>query len=134
MQPNSKDGGYPQRSHPEEDHKVKKTGFVAVLFMLIISMTGDAWTQETAIPKEFVTAATLTHDDVKTTVGECLAAQGCKLQTIIGIHQEGNSAKVFVEYSYKSGKKTVVVDLVRFNSGRWYNTSLEGFVMKYVSR
>jgi hypothetical protein len=134
MQPNAKNGGCPPRSHPEEGHKVKKAGSLAVLFMLIISTTGYTWAQETAIPKEFVTAATLTHDDVKTTVGECLAAQGCKLQTVIGIHQEGNAAKVFVEYSYKSGKKTVVVDLVRFNSGRWYNTSLEGFVMKYVSR
>ena len=112
---------------------MKRIGFVAALIMLIISVTGNAWAQETVIPKEFVTAATLTVDDVKTTVGECLAAQGCRLQTVLGIHQEENSARVFVEYSYKSGKKTVVVDLVRFNSGKWYNTSLEGFVMKYVS-
>lgn len=113
---------------------MKKPGFVAALFMLIISVTGNAWAQETAIPKEFVTAETLTIDDVKATIGECLASQGCKVQTVSGIHQEGNSARVFAEYSYKSGKKTVVVDLVRFNSGKWYNTSLEGFVMKYVPR
>ena len=112
---------------------MKNFRLVALLFILIISVTGNAWAKETAIPKEFVTAETLTIDDVKTTIGECLAAQGCKLQTVLGIHQEGNSARVFVEYTFKAGKKNIVVDLVRFNSGKWYNTSLEGYVMKYIS-
>jgi len=113
---------------------VRKIGWVVLLLVLFICVTSHAWSQEKSIPKEFVTSETLTVDDVKATIGECLAAQGCKLQNVLGVHQEGNTARVFAEYNYKTGKKHVIIDLVRFNSGKWYNTSLEDFVMRYVSR
>jgi hypothetical protein len=116
-----------------EGHNVGKKEWMVLLLVLFLSITCHAWGKEKTIPQELVTAETLTIDDVKTTIGECLAAQGCKLQTVLGVHQEGNTARVFVEYSYKKGKKNVVIDLVRFNSGKWYNTSSDTFVMRYVA-
>lgn len=113
---------------------MNRQGWLVVLLAVFMCLTAGAWGQESAIPKEFVTSESLTIDDVKASVGECLAAQGCKVQTVLGVHQEGNSARVYVEHAYKKGKKNAVIDLIRFNSGKWYNTSLEGFVMKPVSR
>ena len=113
---------------------MRKKRVIIILLMFFISITSYSWGAEGEIPKEFVTSESLTIDDVKATIGECLAAQGCKVQTVLGIHQEGNSARVFVEYAYKKGKKNIIIDLVRFNSGKWYNTVSEDFVMRYVAR
>ena len=113
---------------------MKRQVWIIVLLAGFMGLTVGAWGQESPIPREFVTSESLTIDDVKATVVECLASQGCEVQTVLGVHQEGNTARVYVDYRLKNGNKTVAIDLVRFNSGKWYNTSLENFVMKYVSR
>ena len=118
--------------HQGEDHTVKKVGCIFLSSLFFICAASHASSQDNSIPKEFVTSETLTVEDVKATIGECLAAQGCKLQNVIGVHQEGNTARVFVEYQFKTGKKNVIIDLVRFNSGKWYNTSSEDFVMRLI--
>ena len=115
------------------DHIVKKTGWI-VSCLLCFLLNCSAWGQEKSIPYAFVTSETLSMDDVKATMGECLASQGCVLQNVLGIYQEGNMARVYVEYKQKKGKKVIVVDLVRFNSGKWYNTLSERYVIKYVSK
>ena len=114
----------------KEIPKVKRQVWVIILLAGFLGLTAVVWGQESPIPREFVTSESLTIDDVKASVGECLTSQGCKVQTVLGVHQEGNSARVYVVYSLKKDKKTVIIDLIRFNSGKWYNTSLEEFVMK----
>ena len=48
---------------------------------------------------------------------------------VLGVHREGNTAEVYYQYQ-KSGFSPHVDEfkLVRFNSGKWYNTEEEEFV------
>jgi hypothetical protein len=48
---------------------------------------------------------------------------------VIGVHQEGNTAEVYYQYQ-KSGFAPHVDEfkIVKFNSGKWYDTEEEAFV------
>ena len=89
--------------------------------------------QKTALQQsaQVVTTERLGIDDVKKSVMHCLESQDCMLGEVLGIHQDGNSANVYVRYAYKSRKNDILVyNLIRFNSGKWYNVSLKDFVTR----
>lgn len=110
--------------------KVLFTGLIWLLFGLF----PHAYAGEVVPSKQtgqVVTSEQLSISDVKKSVVQCLASQECTLGKVLGIHQEGNSARVYTQYAFKSGKRDlIVIDLVRFNSGKWFNTSLKDFVTK----
>ena len=51
--------------------------------------------------------------------------------TIFGIHQNGNSATVYVHTKHPQGADgSANIHLVRLNSGKWFVTNDEAFLMK----
>ena len=101
-------------------------------FSYLLSLSCQA--QEKAVgqgPQQVVTSRQLQIEDVKRAATECLASQECILGRVMGIYQEGGSARVYVRYSNKAKKQDVtVVDLVRFNSGKWYNLTSKDYLRK----
>lgn len=82
-------------------------------------------------PQQVVTSRQLQIEDVKRAATECLTSQECVVGRVLGIHQEGSSARVYVRYSNKAKEQDVtVVDLVRFNSGKWYNLTSKDYLKK----
>jgi hypothetical protein len=124
----------PLASNPDGETKMKNTivflclvGWLAALF----SWNHAAQAVSEKQTAQVVTSEHLSIDDVKKTAVQCLASKECILGKVLGIHQEGNSARVYVRYSYKAKKDDViVVDLVKFNSGKWYNVTSKGFVTR----
>jgi len=88
---------------------------------------------------EVVTSEKLTLDDVRASVMAHMKKnfpKSASLIKIYGIHQTGeNSRTAQIYFSMKLSDQVkeenyVVNTLVRFNSGKWFNTEVPGFVVR----
>lgn len=50
---------------------------------------------------------------------------------VLGIHQEGSSAEIYYQYQKKGfGTHEDTIEVVRFNSGKWYSPEEKEFLHK----
>lgn len=50
---------------------------------------------------------------------------------VLGVHQEGNSAEIYYQYRKKGfGPHEDEIEVVRFNSGKWYSPEENEFLHK----
>lgn len=77
--------------------------------------------------KKIVTSETLKISDIESYIIDPLLKQTGVQISIIGIHQNKNSATIYFQ---NKGQKPETYTFIRFNSGKWYHPLFGRFVQK----
>ena len=114
-----------------------------LLFLICCVVISLSFHTQIVFAGEVVTTKNLTIKDVQTAIlsGSLLIYYHnypCELSSmapnslkILGVHQEGNTATVYCHFNTKEGRQQIGrVDLVRFNSGKWFSHSDKTYLVK----
>lgn len=95
---------------------------IVYLVALILCISGYVYAEENVVMADKLSIAEI-EAYAKRTAGKYPNFK------VLGVHQEGNTAEVYYQYQ-KSGFAPHVDEfkIVRFNSGKWYDTDEEEFV------